>query len=115
MDVPIKVRAKRGQVPECQAENCTRQARGGYGRCQKHYRQELWRERKQILVDLLGGECHDCHQSYPLAVYDFHHTHGGKKFAVGEKIITKSLTEVKREVLKCILLCANCHRIRHYE
>jgi hypothetical protein len=40
--------------------------------------------------------CADCGQSHP-ATLDFHH-----------------LDPAKEEIAKCVVLCANCHRIRHW-
>lgn len=111
MSIPIAERAPRGQVPNCL--ECERPATGGKSRCQRHYRQVALRERKQQLVDYFGGKCHDCKQSFPLAVYDFHHV-DGKDFGIGTQILNYSWERLYNEVKKCILLCANCHRIRHY-
>lgn len=49
-------------------------------------------------------------------VLDFHHEDPStKEAAVGEMAKRGSLPAVVREVLKCIPLCANCHRIHHWE
>jgi hypothetical protein len=69
---------------------------------------------KQKAVSLLGNQCFDCKQSFPMSVYDFHHLYPNKKdLTIGKHKIwgEKLLAELK----KCILLCANCHRIRHFE
>jgi hypothetical protein len=50
-------------------------------------------------------------------VIDFHHQ-GGKKKEFGIAVARAegySLERIKKEVEKCVLLCANCHRIAHYE
>ncbi len=71
------------------------------------------KRKKRKLVEMFGEKCFDCHRSFPDCVYDFHHLDPSKKdFHVGDmKNISKKLIE---ELDKCIMLCANCHRIRHF-
>lgn len=72
---------------------------------------------KQVAIDALGGECADCRGVFPPAVYDFHHLDPSEKeYNLGDVIRRKRNREViADELSKCVLLCANCHRIRHFE
>ena len=72
---------------------------------------------KQMSVEYKGGKCFDCgFESDYYDVYDFHHLDPSKKdFGVSYKGYTKSWEKVKVELDKCVMLCANCHRIRHAE
>ena len=48
-------------------------------------------------------------------VLDFHHV-GEKDFTISQKIKEGcSLETIKKEIEKCIILCANCHREVHYK
>jgi len=48
-------------------------------------------------------------------VLDFHHIKG-KDFTISEKVREGcSLDTIKKEIEKCILVCANCHREIHYK
>ena len=50
-------------------------------------------------------------------VIEFHHKNGEQKdFNLGA-VITHgyALDKIKSELKKCIVICANCHRILHYE
>jgi len=71
------------------------------------------RDRQQQAIERLGNKCNICGHQYPNCVYDFHHINPEEKeFTIGEN----SLIGKKRyfaEVDKCMLLCANCHRILH--
>jgi len=88
---------------------------GGQGRCQFHYRQYLKQTRNKTLIDLLGGICQICNKEYPIVVYDFHHRDPSTKaFAISNEILNKPMDVLMAEVLKCDLLCSNCHRILHY-
>ena len=72
---------------------------------------------KQMAVDRLGGECVDCGlKTEHVCVYDFHHKDPAEKdFSIGEmRRNTKSWEKIASELDKCVLLCANCHRIRHH-
>jgi len=71
------------------------------------------KEKQQILVELLGNCCSNCKNTFPLCVYDFHHVDPTTKlFTIGEHM-GKALKTLKEEASKCILLCANCHRMIH--
>lgn len=59
--------------------------------------------------------CCDCGARHP-AVLQFHHRNREEKlFNISDAIKNKySLEKVIAEIRKCILLCANCHAIRHW-
>lgn len=63
---------------------------------------------------MLGGKCRQCGHTNPVAL-DFHHLEPLRKsFKMsGAQISNRSWTSIVREALKCILLCANCHREEH--
>lgn len=76
-----------------------------------HYKRE---EAAKALLSLHGDGCHDCKVTYPFRVYDFHHLNPKtKSFGISEGIVGKSLEAVLEESKKCVMLCANCHRLRH--
>jgi len=60
----------------------------------------------------LGGKCTRCGND-DISVLEFHHKKdSNKKFDIGGKI-NKSWYIIKKEIDKCILLCANCHLKEH--
>jgi len=67
---------------------------------------------KQKAVNLLGGKCVRCGWSGNLAALEFHHPNDDKHFTISN-ISNKSWNVVMPEILKCELLCSNCHRIEH--
>lgn len=71
-------------------------------------------EKKQKAVDYLGGHCWDCGESYPLCVYDFHHIDPKTKDISPAKALSQTWDRLILELDKCALLCANCHRQRHF-
>jgi acetylornithine/succinyldiaminopimelate/putrescine aminotransferase len=72
------------------------------------------KQKKQQWLEFKRGlSCTKCGFSHP-AVIDFHHV-GLKKYSINE-LITKGRFKLAHEEIKqCIALCANCHRIHHYE
>ena len=59
-------------------------------------------------------ECEECGENHP-ACLDFHHIDPSKKsFSLGRinKFLCKKL--IKEEIAKCSVLCANCHRKKHW-
>ncbi len=72
------------------------------------------KELKRMAVELLGGKCVACGYSKCIAALEFHHKDPSQKdFAISDNGNTAAWEKVKIEVLKCDLLCANCHREIH--
>lgn len=64
-----------------------------------------------------SSPCSNCGASHP-AIIDFHHINPDDpdKQRVNELINKKRFAAAYKEAKeKCIVLCANCHRIHHYE
>ena len=67
---------------------------------------------KKALVQSFGSQCYCCHNSFPAWVYDFHHLNPKEKsFGLGANGITRSKDAYAKEAQKCIMVCANCHRM----
>lgn len=77
---------------------------------------EKVRDLKARAIAFLGGKCHDCGLvSEYQEVYDLHHQDPSVKTDKLSSMMRlyKVWDRIEEEVRKCILLCANCHRIRH--
>ena len=71
-------------------------------------------DRRDDCVAQLGGKCLDCSGEFHRSVYDFHHRDpAGKVDAISN--LLSAPDKLKEELKKCDLLCANCHRIRHFK
>jgi hypothetical protein len=67
---------------------------------------ELIRTRKSV-------PCMDCNNQYPYYVMDFDHRDPKEKSFTIASMTNKSNVElVMKEIEKCDVVCANCHRIR---
>lgn len=71
--------------------------------------------RKLEAIEFMGGACQDCGGKFPPSVYDFHHIDMATKDKNPSYVLKGGLEKAKKELAKCVLLCSNCHRIRHFE
>jgi len=75
------------------------------------------REERRLYINnyKLSNGCSICGYNKCAAALDFHHN-GNKEFYLASSIgWRKNLKEIKKEMDKCIILCANCHRELHYK
>ena len=70
------------------------------------------RENKLKAIEYLGGHCTDCKNEFPSYIYDFHHLDPNIKDFNIARLMGRKWENIVPELDKCILLCANCHRIR---
>ena len=60
-------------------------------------------------------KCAKCSFSHPAAL-DFHHEDPAQKENVVSNLVSNGrFKKAYEEIKKCIVLCANCHRIHHYK
>ena len=81
--------------------------------CFIHHTDTRNRNRKKQAIVRLGGKCNDCHEKFHPAIFDFHHKDPQDKEAEWRKMKSWSEERRNQELDKCLLLCANCHRMRH--
>lgn len=78
---------------------------------------EYRKTRKEFVIKLKDKPCVDCGKKYPHYVMDFDHRSGESKLdSVSHLVNQNFLTyeQILKEVDKCDLVCANCHRIRTF-
>lgn len=63
-------------------------------------------------IEYLGGVCKRCEKLYHPTAMDFHHISDDKEHNIG-RLLAGAWEHIERELDKCILLCANCHRETH--
>jgi len=82
-------------------------------RCLRCRSEAVTRRRRRVkarLVEDAGGRCARCGYDRYLGALQFHHVDPGeKRFAIASTGMSLSLERARREVSKCVLLCANCH------
>jgi len=83
--------------------------------CISIYDAKKYIARATALFEHKGGKCEHCNLrdlDNP-SIYDYHHVNPATKFQSVTTMMGGSLVKLHAEADKCILLCANCHRIEH--
>jgi hypothetical protein len=78
-----------------------------YSKLRKH-------TKKEMAVRHKGGKCQRCNGVFPSCVFDFHHIDPSTKTTRSTDFLCWGWNRILEELNKCIMLCANCHRITHY-
>ena len=69
---------------------------------------------RQMAIDYKGGSCKLCGYVKCLDALEFHHLDPLQKdFAISQYGHSRSWQRVQKELDKCVMLCANCHREVH--
>jgi hypothetical protein len=77
---------------------------------------EQRRKNKRQAVEYKGGCCSKCGYDKCVGAMIFHHPDPSQKdFGIAEGCTSKSFNNIKVELDKCIMLCANCHAEAHAE
>lgn len=58
--------------------------------------------------------CADCKKFFPFMCMDFDHIRGNKLGDVSD-FRNKTMKSLMREIAKCEIVCANCHRVRTWK
>lgn len=76
---------------------------------QKKWKEEWWNFKKTLV-------CEKCGESHP-ATIDFHHIdkNDPTKKHVNRLIKNRLYAQAYKEVAKCMIVCANCHRKIHWD
>ena len=80
----------------------------------------MGRKNKRKSIEYKGGRCVDCVKHgrdgiFTECAYCFHHTDPTEKeYSISTLMSRKTWKSITDELDKCVLLCLNCHSIRHY-
>jgi len=88
-----------------------------YSYCKKCFnslKTKEFRIKKVKAIAFLGGICYDCKKTFHPSVFDFHHLDPDIKEHTWHSLQKKPERKRNEELNKCVLLCSNCHRLRHY-
>lgn len=107
-----------GSAEERRARNVTTRKRWlstPNGKSYKRRRGKIDSARKRRWISQLkfSSGCYFCKENHPDAL-DFHHKDPDTKLFGLRTVVSHGLAAVKKEIEKCVLLCANCHRKVHY-
>ena len=85
-------------------------------KCHNDYVKQKYQERKQMVTELKAQvKCAKCGEDRGYCL-DYHHIDPTtKKFTIAHYLANStSMSLLEEEIVKCIVLCANCHREFHY-
>lgn len=94
-----------------------------YQKNKEHHKSKVYERRRKtkedvraFLLDYLQSHpCTRCGESDP-RVLEFHHVRGKKRHNVGHMVGQGyGIKVIQKEIAKCEVLCANCHRIKTAE
>ena len=86
-------------------------------RANKIWRRERQRKRRIEAFIHFGEKCADCglkSSSENYIVFDFHHLKPKNKEIDLSRAHDISNKKFWAEIKKCVMLCSNCHRLRHW-
>lgn len=72
-------------------------------------------EKRAVINALKDTPCTDCGIKYPAYVMDFDHEDRKQKIGSISHMLSHSLDIIMKEISKCDIVCANCHRIRTFK
>lgn len=78
---------------------------------------DRYKRAKIMAVEYLGGCCSVCGYKKCIEALEFHHISPAlKERSRGQAAVDRRLSfnSNKKELDKCVLLCSNCHREKHY-
>lgn len=89
------------------------------GHCKACVKKQTVKRGRQLKLDCIaykGGKCQKCGYNKCQAALDFHHRDPSEKdFPLCQKYGCRKISDrIKKELDKCDLLCANCHREEHW-
>lgn len=82
-------------------------------KCSNEYIISTQKLKKQKAIEYKGGKCIICGYNKYFGALEFHHIESDKKEHNLSYMKTYSFEKMKKELDKCILVCANCHREIH--
>lgn len=71
---------------------------------------------KDKCIKILGSSCKRCGLEYDgtnSIIFDFHHLDPKEKEHTPATLMDSAWSKIEKEISKCVLLCANCHRLEH--
>ena len=82
-------------------------------KCHNIRRSILNRSNKEKAIAIKGGKCEKCGYCASNSALEFHHKNPKEKDPNYRLFKNRNFNIYKKEIEKCILVCANCHREIH--
>ena len=104
---------------ECSKARCRRyyaDNRVAHGKVTSERKKRVIQENRERILEVLARGCADC-STKDLRVLEFDHRDPAEKTGGISHLLARgcSWETIQKEIEKCDVVCANCHRIRTYE
>ncbi len=91
-----------------------------YEKNKQYYKDKAREKQREIAAEIRrrkeANPCTDCGKFYPYYVMEFDHLPGSEKVVHPARLYQYgSFSKMERELSKCELVCANCHRERTHQ
>lgn len=110
---------KQSYCIECQSEIGKERRKKGGRSLRKRESERIsnyYKERLAVVNSHKDKPCTDCGKSYPPWVMDFDHVRGKKTQNIATMLSACApMPRILKEISKCELVCANCHRQRTHD
>lgn len=91
--------------------------KGGFrfkcSKCASEATARVVKEKQDRAYERYGHSCKNCGYSKCRTALEFHHIDPKEKEITPSKVFSRKWESIIKELDKCILLCANCHREVH--
>jgi 5-methylcytosine-specific restriction endonuclease McrA len=82
----------------------------GYREYMREYMTRRYHQRRERVIEQMGGECEWCGSSDRLEID--HRDRRSKDFDLGKRLASAPMDEIEDELEKCRLLCRLCHELK---
>lgn len=73
-------------------------------------------EKRALVLSAKDRPCTDCDVSYPAYVMQFDHRDPSQKwFTISSSMRSRTIAQLRAEIAKCDVVCANCHAERTHQ
>jgi hypothetical protein len=113
----FKYRAKGIRHSYCR-ECGKRLTRSHYKRNKQSYldrNTRAYQRHRELIRQMKSRPCADCGIQYPYYIMDFDHRDGEEKLFELNSVARMTTLGIAREIQKCDVVCANCHRERTHQ
>ena len=83
------------------------------GKCAAEATAKVVKQKQDMAYKKYGDSCKICGYNKCRRALDWHHIDPTQKEIEPRKVFSRSWDKIQKELDKCILLCANCHREVH--
>lgn len=102
-----------GKVKAAKHKNGNAGSRFRCMKCSAEATKKVVDAKRERVYNELGRKCTVCGYDRCIEALEWHHVDSSTKEITPSKVFSRSYERIIKELSKCVLLCANCHREEH--